>query len=78
MEEQIEIQIPIKVNIIFNGRARQQDNKYHIRWFDNTEKVIELDKLQYFGYNIQQVLQEVNALYQLNPRMIVEVKINNI
>jgi glycerol-3-phosphate cytidylyltransferase-like family protein len=78
MEEQIELMIPIKVNIIISGKTRQQDNKYLIRWFDNTNKVIEVNQFQYFGYNMQQVLQEVAALHQLNPRMILEIKITTI
>jgi len=76
MEEQIELMIPIKVNIRLNGRVRRSDNNYIIRWFDNTDKIIDTLDITYFGYNMQQMLQEINALYQLNPRMISEVKIN--
>jgi len=78
MKEQIELMIPIKVNIILSGRAFRPDNKYIIRWFDNTDKVIEFNQFQYFGYNMQQVLQEIAVLYQLNPRMILEIKISTI
>lgn len=76
MQEQIELMIPIKVNIIVSSRTKQADNKYLIRWFDNTDKLIEFNNLQYFGYNIQQVLQEIAALHQLNPRLILETKIS--
>jgi len=76
--EEIEIQIPTKVQIRLNGRAKQSDNKLHIRWFDNTEKIVDNYDIVYMGYNITELLQQINALYQLNPRMISEVKINTI
>jgi hypothetical protein len=78
MEEQIELMIPIKVQIRLSGRAKQSDNKLHIRWFDNTEKIVDNYDIVYIGYNITELLQQINTLYQLNLRMISEVKINTI
>ena len=77
MEEQVEIMIPIKVSITLNGRA-SRDGKVYIKWFDNTEKVLELYDLVYHEYDILQVLQQLSTLYQLNPRMIKQVKITSI
>jgi hypothetical protein len=78
MEEQIELMIPIKVQIRLSGKVRRADNNYIIRWFDNTDKVVNTLDIAYFGYNMQQVLQEITALYQLNPRLILETKISMI
>lgn len=75
MNEQLEIQIPIKIIIRFKNLILQEDNTYRIKWFDNTEKIIESHDISYFSYNIQEVLQQINVLYQLNPKMIKYIKI---
>lgn len=75
MNEQLEIQIPIKVLIRFKNLTLQENNTYKIKWFDNTEKIVEFHDIAYYSYNIQEVLQNINMLYQLNPNMIKYIKI---
>ena len=75
MNEPLEIQIPIKILIRFKNLILQEDNTYKIKWFDNTEKIVESHDISYFSYNIQEVLQQINVLYQLNPNMIKYIKI---
>jgi hypothetical protein len=75
MNEPLEIQIPIKILIRFKNLTLQEDNTYKIKWFDNTEKIVESHDISYFSYNIQEVLQQINVLYQLNPNMIKYIKI---
>ena len=74
----VEIIKPVTVRVYLSGRARRDDGKYNVKWFDGTIKVIDNPDFEYTGYNFNRALQEVTALYQLNNNTILTIKLSTI
>jgi hypothetical protein len=77
-EPKIEIYKPVRITIELSGYAMNKNNQFVIRWFDNTEKVTEVRKLQYYEYDFNLALQQVATLYQLNSDKILTIKLSTI
>lgn len=76
--EQVEISKPITVTIELNGYTRNESNKYSITWFDKTIKVVDNPSIRYFEYNFDRVIQQINAIYKLNPNRILKISLKTI
>ena len=74
----IEVIRPVTINVTVSGRARREDGKYNVKWFDGTIKVIEVPEFQYTSYNFMTSLQQVTTLYQLNSNTILSIKLKTI
>lgn len=78
IEPTIEIIKPVVITIEINGKARRDDNKYNVVWFDRTIKTIDYPTFTYNIYDFNRALQEVTAIYQLNADKIISIKLKTI
>jgi hypothetical protein len=78
IEPTIELIKPVKTRVVLNGYAKREDNTYLIRWFDNTDKVLTQREFEYVTYDFMQSLNEAAALYQLNSKLIISIKLSTI
>jgi hypothetical protein len=74
----IDVFKPVMIRVKVSGRARREDGKYAINWFDRTIKVIEQPDFEYSGMDFMKALQEVTALYQLNRDSILKITLRTI
>ena len=74
----IDIIKPVTVKVRVSGKAKREDGKYLVKWFDNTIKVLDYPDFEFNPTTFVEGIQQVMGLYQLNSESILSVKISTI
>jgi hypothetical protein len=74
----IEIIKPVTVRISVSGRARGEDGKYKIKWFDNSVKELKSATFSYSETDFGRAINQISRLYQLNKESILKIELKTI